>query len=63
MKAKGTDPVIDELREVRHQISERFDHNPGKLVAHYMQLQEKYRNRLVVSGTKKRGKKRKPKKD
>ena len=47
MKTKQNDPVIDEVREVRHRISERFGHDPDKLVAHYMQLQAKYRDRLI----------------
>ena len=33
MKKPQTDPVIDEIREVRHQISARFDHDPARLVA------------------------------
>ncbi len=28
------DPVIDEIREVRRRISERFDHDPERLVAY-----------------------------
>ena len=43
------DPVIDEIREVRHGISERFAHDPARLVAYYMELQEKYRDRLIDS--------------
>jgi hypothetical protein len=41
--------VIDEVREVRHRISEQFDHDPARLVAHYMELQERYRDRLIQS--------------
>jgi hypothetical protein len=47
MKAKPTDPVIDEIREVRHRISERFGHDPERLVRHYMALQERHRDRLI----------------
>jgi hypothetical protein len=43
------DPVIDELREVRYCISKRCGHDPTKLVAHYMELQEQYRDRLINS--------------
>jgi len=46
MKQK-TDPVIDEIREVRHRISERFGHDPQRLVAYYMEMQEQYRDRLI----------------
>jgi hypothetical protein len=41
------DPVIDEIREVRHQISARFDHDPSRLVAYYMELQKRYQDRLI----------------
>jgi hypothetical protein len=41
MESKQDDPVIDEIREVRHRISAQFGHDPAKLVAHYMQMQEK----------------------
>jgi hypothetical protein len=44
---KRSDPVIDEIRAVRHEISARFDHDPERLVAYYMELQELYRDRLV----------------
>ena len=43
------DPVIDEVREVRHRISARFHHDPALLVAYYMELQDQYRERLVVT--------------
>jgi hypothetical protein len=49
MKPNPPDPVIDEVREVRHRISEQFDHDPARLVAHYMELQERYRDRLIQS--------------
>ncbi|HEY0512917.1 MAG TPA: hypothetical protein VGH73_13490 [Thermoanaerobaculia bacterium] len=46
------DPVIDEIREIRHRISERFEHDPAKLVAYYMELQKQYQDRLLkVDGT------------
>lgn len=41
------DPVIEEIREVRHRISERFGHDPEKLFRHYLELQEKYRDRFL----------------
>lgn len=49
MKLNPSDPVIDEIREVRHRISKQFDHDPARLVAHYMELQERYRDRLIQS--------------
>jgi hypothetical protein len=39
--------VIEEVREVRQRISVRFDHDPTRLVAYYMELQERHRDRLI----------------
>jgi hypothetical protein len=47
MKPNLNDPVIDEIREIRHRISERFAHDPARLVDYYMELQEEYRDRLI----------------
>lgn len=47
MKKTGNDPVIEEIREVRHRISKRFNHDPARLVAHYMELQQQYQDRLI----------------
>lgn len=47
MKQLHSDPVIDEVREVRHRISAQVDHDPVRLVAYYMKLQEQYRDRLI----------------
>ena len=47
MKQNPSDPVIDEIREVRHHISERFDHDPTQLVAFYMDMQKQYQDRLI----------------
>ena len=41
------DPVIDEVPEVRHRISKRVGHDPARLVAYYMELQEQFSSRLV----------------
>jgi len=41
------DPVIDEIREVRHRISERVDHDPKRLLEYYMRLQEQHRDRFI----------------
>ena len=47
MKQTMSDPVIDEIREIRHRISARFDHDPAKLVAYYMEMQKQYQDRLL----------------
>jgi hypothetical protein len=41
------DPVIDEIRAVRHRISAQFDHDPERLVAYYMERQKRHGDRLV----------------
>ena len=51
MNSKQNDPVINEVREVRHRISKRFNHDPRQLVAYYMKLQEAHRDRLIKSAT------------
>jgi hypothetical protein len=47
MSQQQIDPVIDEVREIRHRISAQVEHDPAKLVEHYMKFQEQYRDRLV----------------
>ena len=47
MKRNLSDPVIDEIREVRHRISARFGHDPTRLVAFYIELQKQYEDRLI----------------
>ena len=47
MKHKLSDPVIEEIREVRHRISARFDHDPRKLVAFYIEQQKQYQGQLI----------------
>jgi hypothetical protein len=42
-----SDPTLDRIRQVRHEISAEFDHDPQKLVEYYMQLQERHADRLV----------------
>ena len=41
------DPVIDEIRERRHRISARFDHDPAQLVSFYLEMQKQYQDRLI----------------
>jgi len=54
MNEKLEPPLMDEgdaeiarIREVRHQISEQFGHDPYRLVAHYMELQKEHPGKLV----------------
>ena len=41
------DPPIDEIRELRRQISAECGHDPEALAARYMAMQERYRDRLA----------------
>ena len=50
MKPKD-DPTIARIRATRHRISRQFDHDPQKLVAHYIALQEAYRRRAGAQST------------
>jgi hypothetical protein len=43
-----SDPAVDEVREARRRVS-AFDHDPARLVDHYIRLQEQYRDRLLSS--------------
>ncbi len=47
MQQSPSDPVIDEIREIRQRISERFDNDPARLVEYYQQLQQQYKERLI----------------
>jgi hypothetical protein len=47
MKKIRNDQPIDEIRELRRRISARFDHDPARLIAYYVKLQEQYRERLI----------------
>ena len=48
MSAKApSDPVIDEVREVRSRISAEFGDDPTKLIEHYIKLQQQHAERLI----------------
>lgn len=49
MQNQNEDPIIDRIREVRREISASVGHDPQRLVAHYMELQKQYGDRLVRS--------------
>ncbi len=46
MKPKD-DPTIQRIRETRHHISEEHNHDPQKIVDYYIELQKKYKERLL----------------
>jgi len=41
------DPVIAEIRRVRHEISAEFEHDFSKLFDYYVELQKQYEDRLL----------------
>ena len=41
------DPAIDEIRAVRHKISESVNHDPEALIKFYIKLQEHDRDRFI----------------
>lgn len=43
------DSDLARIREVRRRISEEFHNDPELLVKHYIELQERHRDRLVRS--------------
>ena len=47
--------LIEGIREVRRRISARFDHDPERLVAYYMERQERHRDHLLRSESKPEG--------
>lgn len=41
------DPTIKRIRDTRHKISERFDHDSKKYIAYLKEEEKKYKDRLV----------------
>lgn len=44
---KENDPTIDRIRQVRHQISAEFGHDPKRLVAFYAALEKELSDRFL----------------
>jgi hypothetical protein len=42
-----TDEPIDEIREVRHQISAEFGHSTRALLDHYREMEKRYADRML----------------
>ena len=45
------DVAIDEIRQTRHEISERFGHDTRALIEHYQALESKYADRIIRSSS------------
>lgn len=39
------DSVLQQIREIRHQISQNNQHDPQKLIKYYLELQEEYKQK------------------
>lgn len=48
-----TDPTIDRIRQIRHQVSAKCGHDAKKLIAHYKELQKQHLSRMVKERTSK----------
>ncbi|HEV7644589.1 MAG TPA: hypothetical protein VGO50_11645 [Pyrinomonadaceae bacterium] len=46
-----SDKAIEEIRKVRKEISAEFDNDPKKLIEHYIELQDQYKERLIKKQT------------
>jgi len=42
-----SDPVLERIRAVRREISEKCNHNPQELVAHYQEMEEQFKDRIL----------------
>jgi hypothetical protein len=49
MNEPNDDAPIEEIRELRKRISNRFENDPVKLIHYYMKLQEQHGDRLIRS--------------
>ncbi len=38
------DPTIKRIRETRHRISEKFNHDPKKIIEYYIKAQKNIKN-------------------
>ncbi len=45
--SERNDETIAEVREARGRISAQFEHDPKRLVAHYIEMQKQYQERLI----------------
>jgi hypothetical protein len=45
-----TDPALDAIRKVRHEISRDFDNDPARLIAHYIEMQRRIEQSKLVRG-------------
>lgn len=46
MNPQTGDPLIDDVRRVKREISAEFDHDPAKLIAYLTEYQKQFADRL-----------------
>jgi len=44
---KENDPTLDRIRQVRHQVSAEFGHDPKRLIAYYASLEKDLPGRFL----------------
>ncbi len=44
-------PTIKRIRDSRHRISEKCDHDPQKIIEYYIEMQKKHKERLLDNET------------
>ncbi len=47
MGKRSKDPLIDEIRAVRHEISAEFGHDTRALLQHYREMEKRYADRML----------------
>lgn len=45
-----SDPTIDEIRRVRHEMSAEYGHDPRRILEYFASIQDRVKNRLVNHG-------------
>ncbi|MDM8566421.1 hypothetical protein QUF74_12330 [Candidatus Halobeggiatoa sp. HSG11] len=43
----NNEPTLTRIIKARQRISEKYGHNPYKLVEHYIEFQKQYQDRLI----------------
>lgn len=56
VKTPTPDPIVDEVRPIRAEISAAFDNDVSKLCEHLRSLEEQYKDRLVTGPLRPRSK-------
>ena len=44
------DPGLETVRAARHAISREFENDPARLIAHYLEMQSRYKGGPLIQG-------------